>query len=288
MATEYLIEGVDTFASTSWLLADGTAASPTAGFKNQAELVVPGGGTSITGGLDWSALTTGITYLKIAERFSGNIGSGSAPLKVDADYTATQYTSAATSSSRIEHYGAGTLYLQGGGSGVITNLFQYGVGRSVLQGSTTATYATITNGLLTIENAATLTNGYLLGGSATIGTNTSSAGTLLSVVAGSHQCARPYTTINLYGGSLILNCKQAGAASSINVFGGNLVLLAHGNTAITSITQWGGMVDISQLRVDTTVTTWNRYRGAMVTERPKGAALTITNDVRFDPTITAI
>jgi len=288
MATEYLIEGVDSFASTSWLLANGTAASPTAGFKDQAELVVPGGGTSIVNSVDWSALTTGITYLKIAERFSGNIGTASAPLKVDADYTATQYTSAATSSSRIENYGAGTLYLQGGASGVISNLFQYGVGRTVLQGSTTATYGTITNGLLNIENAATLTNGYLLGGSASIGTNTSSAGTLLAITAGSHQCARPYTTINLYGGTLILNCKQAGAASSVNIYGGTLVLLAHGNTAITAITQYAGMLDVSQLRVDTTITTLTRFRGAMVSERPKGAALTITNDVRQDPTITAI
>lgn len=290
MATEYLTEGVNSFAATNWLLADGTAAAGTRGFKDNAELVIPGGGTSVTASVDWTTLSpsnTGITFLKIAERFSGNVGTASAPLKVDADATATQYTSAATSSSRIEHYGPGTLFYAGGTSGVCSNLFQMGSGRTVVQGSTTVTYLTVANGNCTIEDAATATNAYLLGGSCTLGTKTSAA-TLVNVVSGSHSLLRPATTVNVYGGNLAINVSNAGAATTVNIYGGNVVLYAHGNTAITAVTQYGGYLDVSQLRFDTTITTLTRYRGAQVSQRPRGASLTVTNDVRADPTISAI
>ena len=252
--------------------------------------MIPGGGTSVTASVDWTTLSpsnTGITFLKVAERFSGNIGTASAPLKVDADAVTTQYTTAATTSSRIEHYGPGTMYYAGGTSGVCSNFFQMGAGRSIIQGSTTVTYLTVANGNCTVEDAATATNSYLLGGSCTLGTKTSAA-TLVNVVGGSHSLLRPATTVNVYGGNLSINVANAGAASSINIYGGNVTLYAHGNTAITAITHYGGYLDISQLRFDTTVTTYTRFRGAQISHRPRGATFTVTNDTRYDPTIAAI
>lgn len=286
MALELLNDGATSFAAANWAQNDNTSGS---GFVDGATLLVPGGSASVTAWLDWSGapMTTGISYLKITDRFSGNIGTALSPLIVDADATATEWTSAASTSSRIEHYGTGTLYLNAGGNNSrVSNLFQAGTGRTVLT-SGTATYLNVLAGTMQVEIAATVTNGRLLGGSSTFGA-VSSAGTQLDVVAGSHTIQRPFTTINVYGGVLNVNVYYAAAASSINIYGGTVNLLSHGGTAITAITQFGGFLDWSSLRVDTTITTLTRYKTARISARPNGAALTVTNDTKKDPTIASV
>lgn len=287
MAVEYLNEGATSFAVANWATITGAGGS---GVADSATLVVPGGNTNsdVTASLDWSALTTGISYLKISEKFSRNIGTASAPLILDADATDTQWTSAASTSSRIEHYGTGWLYVKAGGSSTkITNLFQYGAGGHTVLTDGTVTYLTVANGFAQVEASATVTNGRLHGGSATFGTKTT-AGTALDVSGGSHTIQRPFTTINVYAGTLNVNVYNAGAASSINIYGGTVNLTGHGNTAITAVTMWGGYLDLSGLRVDTTITTLTRHKNARVSARPNGAALTVTNDTRMDPTIPAL
>jgi len=284
MALELLNDGATSFAAANWAQVDGTAGS---GFADSATLLVPGGSASVTAGLDWSALTTGISYLKIADRFSGNIGTASVPLIVDADATATEWTSAASTSSRIEHYGTGTLYVKaGGGSSRVSNLFQAGTGRTVLTDGT-ATYLNVLAGTMQVGPAATASNVRLLGGSSTLGTKTA-AGTQLDVVAGSHTIQRPFTTINVYGGVLNVNVYYAAAASSITIYGGTVKLISPGGTAITATKQFGGFLDWSSLRVDTTITTLTRYKTARISARPNGAALTVTNDTKKDPTIASV
>ena len=86
---------------------------------------------------------------------------------------------------------------------------------------------------------------------------------------------------------LFRSAFYAQAASSINIYGGTVNLLGHGSTAITAVTQYGGFLDMTSLRVDTTITTYTRYANAKVSSKPMGAAITITNDVRKDPTIQA-
>ncbi len=55
------------------------------------------------------------------------------PLIVDIDDPDTEWSSSAATSGRIEHYGPGTLFVNaGGGNTKCSNLFQFGVGRSVL------------------------------------------------------------------------------------------------------------------------------------------------------------
>ena len=289
MAVEYLDEGVNNFSVGSWKTVSGGAGS---GIANGATLVVRGGGASVTSDVDWSpatkvAMTTGITWMKFAERFSGNIGTASAPFKVDADVADAEYASNEGSpSGRIEHYGPGTVYITAGGNSTkISNYFQFGVGRSVFIGGTFA-YTSMKQGTLQVEEAATVTKADLFGGGAIIASN-SSAGTTLNVHGGAHTIQRPFTTINVYVGSLTVNVFNALAASTINIYGGTVTLLGHGNTSITAITQYGGFLDVSALRVDTIVTTWTRYQNGQVSARPMGADLTITTQIRKDPTIQA-
>lgn len=284
MATEYLTEGVNDLTSGNWKLSDGSGGS---GFVNAATLVINKGGTNITATMDWSALTNGVQYLKIAEPFSGSIGTSSTPLIVDAsDSTAAvEWTSAAPTEARIEHQGTGTLYVRGDNYG-IDNLMQDGAGNTVLI-SGTAAYVRVQRGRFQAEAASVVTNAALMGGSALFGTKTS-AGTLLNVWAGSHTTRRPFTTMNVYGGTLIVDVANAAAASTINIYGGNVILNAHGTTAITAVNHLGGTLDPSKLTVDTTITTYTRQYGAIFTARPNGAALTLTNSYQKDPNIGAV
>lgn len=286
MAVEYLAEGATTFAAASWATVAGVGGS---GVVDNAELVCPTGGASVTAGLTYATLAApneGISYLKIAERFSGNIGTAAVPFLVDVDKVDTEWSSAAATSSRIEHYGPGTLYITAGGPNTkVSNLFQFGVGRTVMISGTFA-YTQIKNGTLQVEEAATLTKADLFGGSATI-VKKSSQSTTINVHGGSHTLQRPCTTINVYGGTLNVNVFYAQQASTINIYGGTVNLIGHGSTAITAITQYGGFLDLTSLRVDTTITTLTRYANAKISAKPMGASITVTNDVRKDPTIQA-
>lgn len=286
MSVEYLEEGVSSFAVGNWKLIDGTTAG--SGFTSGAELIVPGGGTSITSDLDWSTLAggnTGITYLKIAERFSGNIGTATAPLKVDADVADTEFaTNEVTASGRIEHYGPGNFYISAAGaSAKISNFFQMGVGRTVVIAGTIA-YLYQANGNVQVEASPTITKADLFGGSTTFATK-STAGTTLNIHGGSHTTQRPFTTINVYGGVLTVNTKYSTANQTINIFGGTVNLVAFGGSSTLNITAYGGVLDFSALRVDTTIATLTRYKNSRVSQRPMGAELAITTQVRKDATI---
>jgi hypothetical protein len=282
MATEYLVEGVNSLAAGNWRLGDTTTVG--SGFVNAATLVINSGSTAITSDLNWSSLTNGVQYLKIAEKFGGNIGTGTSPLIVDAsDSTAAvEWSSAAPTEARIEHQGTGTLYLQGDNYG-IDNLMQDGAGGTVLV-SGTAAYLRVQRGKFQAETAAVVTNAALIDGTATFGTKTT-AGTLLNVWGGSHTIQRPFTTINVYGGVVTINAVGAGAASTINQYGGTVILIAHSNTAITAYNHFGGTFDPRGLKFDTIITTYTRSFGATFSGRPNGAALTLTNSYQKDPNI---
>lgn len=285
MAVEYLKEGSTSFTSTSWITVAGAGGS---GVVNTAELVCSTGGASVTADLSYSGVS--IRYLKLAERFSGNIGTAAVPLIVDIDDPDTEWSSSAATSGRIEHYGPGTLFVNaGGGNTKCSNLFQFGVGRTVMINGIFANVQ-VKNGSLQVEEAATLTKADLFGGSATI-VKKSSQATTINVHGGNHTLQRPCTTINVYGGTLNLNVFYAQQASNLNIYGGTVNLLGHGDSGgvgvITACTQYGGFLDVTSLRVDTTITTLTRYANARISAKPMGAMLTVTNDIRKDPTIQA-
>jgi hypothetical protein len=281
MAKEYLTEGVNDLTSGNWKLSDGTAGS---GFVNTATLLVNRGGTNVTASLDWSSLTNGVQLFGLTEAFSGSVGTSSSPLIVDASdgTAAVEWTSAASTEARMEHQGTGTLYVRGDSNG-IDNLMQDGAGNTVLI-SGTAAYLRVQRGRFQAEAASVVTNAALMGGSALFGTKTT-AGTLLNFWGGSHTTRRPFTTMNVYGGTLIVDVANAGAASTINIYGGTVILNAHGTTAITAVNHLGGTLDPSRLTVDTTITTYTRQFGAIFTARPNGATLTLTTSVQKDPNI---
>lgn len=277
MATEYLTEGVNDLVSTNWKTSSGGAGS---GFADTATLVISRGGTNITNNMDRSADTaTGIRYLIIAEAFSGSIGTSATPLITEAsDGTIAEWRSDNTE-GRIEHNGTGTLYVQGATTG-IDNLMQNGSGNTVLL-SGTATYARVQRGRFQAEAASVVTNATLMGGSAVFGTKTS-AGTLLNVYGGSHTIRRPFTTMNVYGGTLIVDVANAAAASTINQYGGTVMLNGHGTTAITAYNLLGGTLDATRLSVDTTITTLILQYGVTYVGKPNGATLTFTNQYQKD------
>jgi hypothetical protein len=279
---EYLNDGATSFSGT-WKLIDGTAGT---GFQNDAELIIPGGGNSISAGLDQSAsTTTGIRYLVLAESFSGNVGDGTSPLITEAtDGSAAEWRSDNTE-GRIEHNGTGTLYVKGDTNG-ISNLMQNGNGRTVLTDGT-ASYVRVLRGLFSCAGAATITNLSVLGGTTTIVAKspTNSAGTNLYVFGGSVTVSRPFTNIYVYGGNLTINTYNAGGASTVYQYGGTVSLVAHGNNAITAYYHEAGTLDATRLRVASTITTYVRSFGSIFTGRPNGAQLTITNNYRKDPNI---
>ena len=263
MATEYLTEGVNDLVSTNWKTSSGGAGS---GFADNATLVISRGGTNITNNMDRNAdTTTGIRYLIITESFSGSVGTNSTPLITEAsDGTAAEWRSDNTE-GRIEHNGTGTLYVQGFDTG-LANLMQNGAGNTVLI-SGTATYARVQRGRFQAEAASVVTNATLIGGSAVFGSKTT-AGTLLNVYGGSHTIRRPFTTINVYGGTIIIDVSNAGAASTVNQYGGTVSLNGHGTTAITAYNHLGGTLDATRLSVDTTITTFisqRRYSSIVAT-----------------------
>lgn len=284
MAIEYLIDGSTDFGTANWRTIANVAGS---GFANSATLIVPGGGASISAGLDQSASTSsGIQYLILSESYSGNVGDASSPLITEAtDGTAAEWRSDNTE-GRVEHNGTGTLFIKGDTNG-LDNLLQNGAGRTLLTDGT-ATYVRVQRGIFQTTGAATVTNVSVMGGTANIIAKSPSntAGTALSVYGGSVTIARPFTTINVYGGTLTINVYSAAAATTtVNQYGGTVVLLAHGNNVITTYNHFGGTFDPSRLRVDTTITTYIRQFGAAFTSRPNGAPLTLTNSYRKDPNI---
>lgn len=282
MAIQYLKENSTGFGSTNWIDGDG---ANTSGFANSATLVIPSGAASVVNDMNQS--TYSITYLKIAERFSGNIGQSTDALNTDADDAATEYASnEGTESGRIEHYGSGTLYWGASGR-TASNVFQMGVGRTFgIHGTLSHLY--MAQGTAQVESNCVVTKANLFGGTAIFNVKTT-AGTTLNIYGGSHSTLRPFSTINVYGGNLVVNCQlvDASNAATINVYGGTVQFLAHGKTACTAVSLYGGFFDVTGLRYASTITTLTRYKGSQISQRPMGAPLTITNDIRKDPSMGA-
>jgi hypothetical protein len=282
MPIQYLKENATGFGSTNWV---DKAGSNTSGFANDAQLVIPSGSASVTSDMNQSTYSLG--FLKIGDRFSGNVGTATDPLNTDADSAAAEYASNEGSvSGRIEHYGTGTLYMGASGR-TVSNLFQMGAGRtSCIHGTWSHIYQY--QGTTTVETNAVVTKANLFGGTAIFGYK-QTRGTTLNILGGSHTTLRPFQTINIYGGQLIVNCAivDASNGSTINIYGGAVTLLAHGNTDC-DITMFGGSLDIASLRYETTIATLTRYKNAIVGGRPLGAPITITNDVRKDPSISPL
>jgi len=149
MATAYLNSGATSLAAVNW--------SDSTGFGTaNAELVIPGGSQNITSDVDQG--TNNIRFLRIARDFSGNIGTASAPLDVDAfDGTHGEWSTANANEGRIVHSGTGSLFFQSDADG-ITNFMQDGPGKSFLV-SGAVPYVRVNAGTFQAETSATASLG---------------------------------------------------------------------------------------------------------------------------------
>lgn len=264
MATIYLNDGATSLAAANW--SDAT------GLVNSATGVIRSGGQSITSDVDFNAVN--VLSLRIAEQFTGTIGSAAAPLWLDAtDGSAAEWSSSAAEGIIINGSG-GTLFIKSDAGG-LDNLHQSGAGRTTLV-SGTATYLRVTNGEFSAEAASTVTNARILGGRTTIGAS-ATAGTVLDVIGGTVTTARPFTTINVYDGDCFINHNtSSSAAVTINQYGGRVFLLSLFTNGTVNYNRFGGLFDPRRMTRELTVATMFTSARARFAGLPSGVTLTIT------------
>ena len=275
MDLEYLLDGVSSFASGNWKLADGTGGS---GIADASTNIVNKGSAKITSDLDWSSLTTGVESFDILSTFLGDIGSAAGSLRFDADNS---------SDARVSFAGPGNLYLGAkGGSNVITYFYMTAAGRAYL------TEGTFTNvrfggGTLTVNESTVVTNAYLHGGSSTVAYNATDL-TVLDIDSGVHTIRRRAVggagNFRVTSGTCNYDVTTAETGWGEVRIGaaGNLNLISAGATCTDAYVD--GVLDASRLKVPVTIT--NVYYGpnARVIE---GTQLTITNRIRASGTSAA-
>lgn len=274
MATAYLNDGAVSVASANWSDASGFAATT-------PQLVIRSGGQAIVSDMDQSA-SSNVQYLKIAENFSGSIGTAASPLYFNAtDGSAAEWSTNAATEGRFVHGGGGTAYIRAAANG-ISNLHQTGSGRTVLVNGT-ATYGRILNGTLDVEALGTVGTLWAFNGQTSIGAS-ATASTLLHLVAGSVLLARPYTTINVYGGELTVNATTSSSAGiTINQYGGTVALIALNTSGTVNYNRYAGVFDPSRLTRDVTIATMYTGRAARFVKLATGGPdLTITNQYLLD------
>lgn len=277
MATAYLNNGATSFADANW--SDG------AGFSTaNAELVISGGSNSITSNVGQG--TRNLRFLRIARDFSGNIGTSTAPLDVDAyDGAHGEWSTSNNNEGRIVHSGTGSLFVQSDADG-ISNIIQDGPGKTFLV-SGAAPYVRVNAGAFQAETASTVATKLTLnGGSATLLAKTTGP-TTIDVRGGSHTLNRPGTTINVYSGRVTIDCEDAGSTDvTINILGADayVEIVSLTTSGTVNVNRYTGMFETARLKKDLTIATMYTASPAKFGSLPKGGGLlTITNQYKLDP-----
>lgn len=251
MAIAYLNEGATSDAAANW--------SDTTGYANAATLVINSNTSQvISGGLDHSALGTGIASLDIRWPFGGSYGSEAAgPVIFDAD----------GGSPNTVNYDAraGKFFVKaGGGSTLITNFNHTSPGAVYAQGGIFTTFGQ-QRGTFNANGATTLTTFGMMGGTALLDTLSSgSASTLIEMLRGPDQgggtlrLKRDTTTLNIEAGNVTKE-DGTGTTTTVNLRGGYLEWWVG---TITTLNYYGGDFNPVNATRDVTVTTFNVYPGA--------------------------
>lgn len=242
-----LNEGAVSLAAANW--SDAT------GGQEDAILSIPSGSQSITGGLDMSAVTNGMDRFDVLPQFTGRIGSPSAgPLKLRLSDGVT---------NRFNYNaGGGVLYLQAAGTGAntISNFWKSSPGAAYLMGGT-FTDLILGEGPLSVNGSTVVDNAYLKGGNSTFEAGTGFK--ILNVYSGTHYIKRNFIasgsggseTLNIFGGTVILDTTTTGNLSTVNVYrDGTLRLLSSDGIATLNLE---GFADFSQAKVGITIATAN-------------------------------
>ncbi len=265
MAIAYLNEGSTSDAAGNW--------SDAVGYANAATLVVnTDTAQTISAGLDYSALGTGIASLDIRWPFRGSYGSeANGPLIVDAD---------GGSPNTINYDArAGKFFIKaGGGSTLITTFNHTSPGAVYAMGGIFTTFGQ-QRGTFNANGATTLTEYGIWGGSALLDTLSSgAASTTINAWAGSLVTKRNMTTLNIWNASVVKSDNTSGA-TTVNMYGGYCEWWLG---TITTFNYYGGEINFANITRDTTITTLNVYPGANpAAVRAIAATVTITNPIVY-------
>jgi hypothetical protein len=226
--------------------------SDTTGFAAAAQLVIREGSQAIVNDLNQSA--TSIEFLDIQEGFSGNIGNASGSLRCDADGTAESPT---TRLSRIRYNASGgNFYFSATGGNTLAHFVEINTGGTFWGTDGIMKNVVLQNGTARFAAAVAGTGGVwrFTGGVGIIDYAAALAIPQLDVVAGRHTLGRNATTLNVYGGELVIDCAAL-AITTITITGGNVRLLNSGT--VTTVNLYGGTLDCSATQRPVTFTTMN-------------------------------
>lgn len=188
------------------------------------------GTTAVTGNLDHSALTEGLSGLTIARPWTADIGSATSPLLADVD-------SGATATLWNNSGGGALFYKPTGDNNLCIRLRHTGFGHTVLTGGTVTTLE-VARGRVTIGASCVVTNLYIGGSGKVIHEgNGGTAPTLVVVSGGEYITQRGATTLTMSGGTATFNSGST-AITTINVYGGNINIQRSGT--ITTFSLYGG------------------------------------------------
>jgi hypothetical protein len=250
MAFDTMAEGATTLA----------AASFATGFADNAEILIPLTGQTITGGLDHSALGEGVNRLVV--KGTGFIGPTDASdwLKVDVDYvTGPETLGAWTSALSTRPYAANFMtggiwrYAATGDNNLCNHFFGNTSASQILLGGTFST-VDWNRGTLSVNTSTTLTTLNQRGGTVITELKTGSL-TTYNIYSGVANLKRAATTINIYGGT-VNYYVTSGTTTTVNHFGPTGVF-NHQCGAITTYNGQMGKYDGSKMTRASAITTFN-------------------------------
>ena len=202
---------------------------------------------AVTGNNDYSGVNTSVTG-EVARGFIGQLFTAANPWKT------------AFSTRLIYAASAGDLYHASDSADTETTALVQVIGGGhyhAIAGSGTSVLTRLegASGRVSVANGVTVTTARFAGGcdARLEDTGTGVAITTLDVWGGVVYCQRPVTTVNLNGGTLVLDADSAGgvnAITTLNVNGGLLVWRDSGT--ITTLNYNGGKIDVSALSGSTT------------------------------------
>lgn len=241
----FLADNARDFNSPNWLVAAGTVG---AGFNGDGvlgpQLTVARGSQLVNNNMDQSAAGPNPEYFDVLDRWTGDLGDVSNPLKFGCDGTAE---SAVNQISRFRHWGKGNCiynadtgchFLEIGGS-VNFNLIGGDVKHVRMDG-----------GYLNMAQAATAgaagTWDFMRGcvGSR-IDTHATDLLVTVNVRAGKHEWLRGAATINVYGGETTVDLSNT-SITTLNIEEGLFRIRSHNATG-PALTAKGGVLDFSEL-----------------------------------------
>lgn len=205
-------------------------------------LYILGGGATITGNVDHSALTNGLTYVEISREFYGVLGGAGAPFICEIQNHFFYLAS------------GGEVYYQAKDTTDATPLVWVHSGghfRAVTDG--TVTRFEVSAGTVTISAPFIATTLRVGGGNVSLLDATSTDPTLIHMTKGGGRLRteRGATTITCEGGDIIIDAGS-NTIGTLNALGGGIKLLGSGT--ITTANCYSSIPDLSSLTQPVTIT----------------------------------